>query len=571
MTRTSVFAFFAALVVSFVAYADDSKSPAPLTLDKNGHAAPLVISVVGTNDVHGHVESLPVLGGYLNNLRRVRKNTGGVLLVDAGDMFQGTLESNLFEGEPMVKAYQALGYDAVTLGNHEFDYGPVGPKRSAQTPKDDPQGAVKARVAQARFPVLATNLVTNDGKRPAWKNLKPSIMRTIAGVKVGVIGLLTTDTPFTTFPANFNGLKIAPLVDAVKEEAARLQKLGAQLIVVTAHAGSKCSAFDDPKDVSSCDTNDEIFRLAKGLPEGLVQVIVAGHTHQRIAHQINGIAIIESGNYGKAFGRVDVMIDRAKHTVVETRIFKPQYLCKSEQTVDDKCETFGYEANPVSADKNVEKVLASYLKKAKVETEKPLHVTLPEALPYVRDRESVLGNVVASAILASEASDKGAQAALMNGGGIRSGLPKGELRYKDVYAVMPFDDTPTVAPIKVSELKSVFTRLAAADGSFLYVAGLKITGWCGPKGLVIDIADAQGKALKDDDTVKLAMPEFIAVGGNGIFTNLALTPDMKSAVLIRDAIQNYLIAKKEAVLTETDSRISYPSKRPVNCPVRSKK
>src|SRR5262245_25918512 len=94
----------------------------------------LTISVVATTDLHGGVLArgdrggLALLGGYLRNIRAVRtQDGGGVLLVDSGDMFQGTLESNLNEGAAVVGAYNALGYAAAAIGNHEFDYGPVGP------------------------------------------------------------------------------------------------------------------------------------------------------------------------------------------------------------------------------------------------------------------------------------------------------------------------------------------------------------------------------------------------------------------------------------------------------------
>ncbi len=117
-------------------------------------AAPHVtISLVGTNDLHGHIEALPRLAGYLANLRRARaRDGGGVVLVDAGDMFQGTLESNLGEGAAVVRAYNLLGYDAAAVGNHEFDYGPVGPAPSPRSPADDARGALKARAAEARVP-----------------------------------------------------------------------------------------------------------------------------------------------------------------------------------------------------------------------------------------------------------------------------------------------------------------------------------------------------------------------------------------------------------------------------------
>src|SRR5207237_7198674 len=110
----------------------------------------LVLSIVGTNDLHGHIDALPLLGGYLGNLRRARARDGGaVLLLDAGDMFQGTLESNIGEGAAVVAAYNVLGYAAAAIGNHEFDFGPVGKAATPRTPADDPRGALRARAAEA--------------------------------------------------------------------------------------------------------------------------------------------------------------------------------------------------------------------------------------------------------------------------------------------------------------------------------------------------------------------------------------------------------------------------------------
>ena len=126
----------------------------------------VTLSIIGTNDVHGGIVprdgrgGLAVLGGYAANLRAARARDGGaVLLIDAGDIFQGTLESNLSEGAEVVAAYNALGYAAATIGNHEFDFGPVGSAATPQQPSDDPRGALKQRAAEARFPFLAANLI----------------------------------------------------------------------------------------------------------------------------------------------------------------------------------------------------------------------------------------------------------------------------------------------------------------------------------------------------------------------------------------------------------------------------
>ena len=118
----------------------------------------VLISVIGTNDVHGELLAaersggLTTLSGYVHAIRTARARDGGtVLLIDAGDMWQGTLESNLVEGRSVVEAYNAMGYTAAAIGNHEFDFGPEGEKAIATSEADDPRGALRQRIIEADF------------------------------------------------------------------------------------------------------------------------------------------------------------------------------------------------------------------------------------------------------------------------------------------------------------------------------------------------------------------------------------------------------------------------------------
>src|ERR1044072_167518 len=209
--------------------------------------ASITISVVATTDLHGGVlprgdrGGLAMFGGYLRNIRAARmRDGGGVLLVDSGDMFQGTLESNLNEGEPVVRAYNGFGYSGVAIGNHEFDYGPPGPDETPRTPGEDPRGAVKARAAQARFPFRAANTIEDaTGKPVAWPNVKPSTIVTVRGVKIGLIGVTTIDTRPQTIGSNVFGLTFAPLAPAITREATALRAGGATIVIVMAHAGGR--------------------------------------------------------------------------------------------------------------------------------------------------------------------------------------------------------------------------------------------------------------------------------------------------------------------------------------------
>src|SRR5215216_247040 len=190
----------------------------------------VTISIVATTDLHGGVlprgerGGLAMFGGYVRNLRAARTaDGGGLLLVDSGDMFQGTLESNLNEGAAVVRAYNGLGYAAAAIGNHEFDYGPAGPNETPRAPGEDPRGALKARAAQARFPFLAANTIDSATGAPvAWPNVKPSAVVVVRGVKIGLIGVTTIDTAAQTIAANLPGLTFDPLVPAITREAMSL-------------------------------------------------------------------------------------------------------------------------------------------------------------------------------------------------------------------------------------------------------------------------------------------------------------------------------------------------------------
>ena len=225
-----------------------------------------------------------------------------------GDIFQGTLVSNLSEGAVMVDAFNLLGIDAVAVGNHEFDYGPVGPAVVATAPGEDPLGALKARIAQAQFPFLAANIVeASTGAPPAW--LHGTALRTVEGVRVGIIGLITMDTPTSTNPLNVAGLRFLPLAPVAKAAAKQLRGQGADVVVVVAHAGGRCEDLADPHDLTHCKAGEEIFSMLEELPPGTVDAVVAGHTHRTVGHFVNGTPVIETSALGRSFGLISLELD----------------------------------------------------------------------------------------------------------------------------------------------------------------------------------------------------------------------------------------------------------------------
>lgn len=472
-------------------------------------AAPVEITLVGTSDLHGRLATLPVLGGYLGVLRQ--KNPGGVVLVDAGDMFQGTLESNSNEGEAVIEAYKKLGYDAVAIGNHEFDYGPVGEastvRRNAKPgPESDPRGALKARAAQAAgaFPVLAANLLENDHPLD-WPNVVPSVLVTKQGVRVGIIGVSTLGTLQTTISANVPGMSVVPIADAVAEQARKLREKGAAIVIVAAHAGGECAKHDVPTDLSSCEATSEIFDVAKKLPPGAVQAIVAGHTHKAIAHEVAGIPIIQSSAYGAAFGRVDFKVDPATGKVMSTVIHPPE-------TVAVGASYEGAKPAPAPA---VEQAIAPAVERARAQRAESLQTTLAGPFPAAYRDESALGNLVTSLLLEL---DPGADVAIANGGGLRAELPAGPLTYGALYDALPFDNRKARLTMTGLELRKAFQRNLNSKSGILSIAGARVEGRCEADKLSVDIVlEGRGKAarkLKDEDRVVVTTNEFLATRGD---------------------------------------------------------
>jgi len=493
---------------------------------------PVPITILGTNDLHGHLEMLPLLAGYVGRVRAIREATGGaVLLLDGGDLFQGTLESNLAEGAPVIEAYEALGYDAVTIGNHEFDYGPVGPRATPVDPADDPRGALRARIAEADFPVLNANL-RREGGEPLGIGEVPSVVIERAGVRIGLVGVTTEDTLGTTLHGNVHDLRFVPIAETVAREAERLRtEERASVVIVLAHAGGHCDRRTEPLDLSRCGEDEEIFQVARALPAGSVDAIVAGHTHQFVAHFVNGIAIVESGSYGRAFGRIDLTVDRASGRVLNVQILPAEDLCDERPDPADvaACRRGPYTGHPIEPDAHLSAVVAPAIARAAERRGESLGVEIAERLRHHRNEECPIGNLFVDLMLAGH---PGADAAVMNGGGLRADLPEGSLEYGDLYEAMPFDNRYAVARMRGADLARMIVDNAGHDGSFLSLGGLRAEVRCEGGRRRATLRRPDGREVGDDEELTVLTSDFLATGGDGFFARLRrASPD---AITIED-------------------------------------
>ena len=533
------------------------------------------ISIIATTDLHGQLKTLPWLGGHVKVLRDIRRADGGaVLLVDAGDMWQGTLASNLSEGSAVVRAYNVIGYDAVAIGNHEFDFGPRGPQPVPRRPEDNARGALEAGALEAKFPFLAANITGPDGRRWMPENVRPSIAVTRAGVKVGLIGVTTIRTPEATDPRNLLGLQFTPLAEAIIPEARRLRAEGAAVVIVLSHAGGSCKAWSDPSDVSSCSTASEVFTLASALPPGLVDVIAAGHSHLGVAHRVNGIAVVQAFADGRAFSRVDLQVDRTAGAVRDVRVHPPRFVCRAafpeaaaSQEPAAACAPEMYEGREVTRDVELDRAMRPDLERARATAERRLGVTLSRSYAYSSRVEAPADNLVVDLL---RATTPGVDVAIYNGGGTRSKLDPGPLTYGAVYELVPFDSTLATARLTAGSLARAVAR-ALTRNVLPTISGLSAVASC--DGGTPRVALWRGHLeLGPNEPLSVVTSEFLAAGGSAIFEGMTADFTITQGEPMREAIVRILPSMAGAieagtigVVDKQRPRISLPGPLPLRC------
>ncbi|HXX31021.1 MAG TPA: 5'-nucleotidase C-terminal domain-containing protein [Myxococcaceae bacterium] len=558
-------------------------------------ARPLLrLTIAGTNDWHGWLMphqhrardgsmveegGLPLYAGALDILRT--ETQGRLLVVDAGDVFQGTLVSNLSEGAAMVDAFNALGMQAVAVGNHEFDYGPAGPAPVPQAPGDDPLGAFKARVAQARFPFLGENIVeASTGQHPAW--LGPgTLLEDVGGVLVGIVGLATPETPRTTNPVNVAGLRFLPLAPAVRSAAGRLRAQGADLVVVVAHAGGACDDLHDPHDLSRCDRGQEIFALLEALPPGTVDAVVAGHTHRTVGHFVQGTPVIETSALGRSFGLIELALDPVTRRPLpaETRIEAEIALCERVVEGTARCDADALRSSkplvggtlhgqPLRQDAKLQALLAPSLAAVAELQARPLGVQVPAALHRVARGESPLGSTAADALRRME----GADIAILNPGGLRADLAAGPLTYGRLYETFPFDNAVATLQLRPADIRRLLDAFLAR-GRTPQQSGLRMEIAVCPGGLrLVGLALADGGPLVEGRLYRVVLPDYLARGGDGLEAFMADLPadhvDLgdRRPLNLRDALAADLQKRGEPLVAPRSGRTTLVQGGAARCP-----
>lgn len=474
------------------------------------------LSVMHTNDTHAHLDNIAKRTTAIKQFRAKKPNS---LLLDAGDVFSGTLYFNEFKGQADLKFMNNLGYDAMTFGNHEFDLGSSAEGHQALV--DFIEGAnfpfVSSNVnfsADDRFKGLFSDLISSDPKKGQIYN---GIIKEIDGEKVGIFGLTTAETKDISSPGS---VAFENYIEEANKAVKAFEGKGVDKIIALTHIG-----YDDNQAV------DNDLTLAASV-EG-IDLIVGGHSHTQldqpvvIEKDIQGkekdpTVIVQAYQYSDFLGTVDVKFDNNGKVVKSDG----QLVKVADQQEDPEAAT----------------MLKEYSEKLKEIMNESIGATAKSELPNprtdsegkgvsVRNSETALGNIITDAMLVkAKKYDENVIMALQNGGGIRSGIPAEDITVGEVMTVLPFGNTLATMSVTGAELKEAFETsfksYPSENGGFLHVSGGMVefdsTKPAGERVVSIAYKDKDGNytPMQDDQTYKIATNAFTAKGGDG-FTMFA--------------------------------------------------
>ncbi|WP_372999421.1 5'-nucleotidase C-terminal domain-containing protein [Lutispora sp.] len=431
----------------------------------------VTITIVHTNDTHSRVEAGIGFAKVAAKVKELKAANPNTLVVDAGDTLHGQTFATISKGESIIKVMNAVGYDVMTPGNHDFNYG---------------QDRLVELAGMAQFPIISANLVKADGTTL----LEPYVIKEIGGLKIGIFGLSTPETAYKTNPKNVEGLTFANPVEIAKKIVAELQEKEVDAIIALAHLGI---------DKETVDTS----YLVRDNVEG-IDLIIDGHSHSTldtIDNEGKDTKIVSTGEYNNNLGIVNLIFADGELKTVEPSVFSNE------------------EAAELETDADVIAIIEEVKEENKAITSVVVgktDVELDGVREHVRGGETNLSNLITDAMLAAS----GADMAITNGGGIRASIDVGDITMEEIITVLPFGNYVIVKEYTGAQILAALEHGTAnypeLAGSFAQVAGVTFT---------LDLNEEAGKRVKDvkiggqpldlEKTYKVATNDFMAVGGDG--------------------------------------------------------
>jgi 5'-nucleotidase/UDP-sugar diphosphatase len=477
-----------------------------------------------TNDHHGAV--LPINGqGGLAELaafvKQVRQDNTHVLLVDAGDINTGPALSNMFAAEPDFLAYNMMGYDAATMGNHEFD-------------KD--QAQLLRQIGLANFPFFSSNIKTADGE---FLGGRQYLIKNYGGLRVGIFGITTLRSRVIASPDP--SLVWINEIDAARAAVQALKQEGADLIIGLTHIG-------DVKEGPDHITSPELAAAVPG-----IDIIVDGHSHSffEAPKKAGNTYIVTANEWGKyaGYGRITV-----KDGLLAGFDWRPERINTAEQQ--------SYAPNMAVA-----AILAPYVEKANASLKEVVGEAAEEFVfgnRLTRYQETALGNLVTDANVwyFKTVFNQDIDFAFHNGGNIRAPLPKGPITQESVLTLLPFENYLYIVSLKGSAIIEMFDFIATipqgAGGfpQFSREVRFTIDKTAGQdQGLIRDLSIG-GTPVDPDRTYRFCTNDYLLAGGDG-YTVLTRSEDpFDASLLLSYVVTEYIKAQGGVISPSLDGRLT---------------
>lgn len=483
--------------------------------------------ILHTNDVHGAIAGY----AYITALKADYEAKGAeVILVDAGDYSQGTSYVSVTKGLDAIEMMNAAGYDVVTLGNHEFDYGYT---------------QLKDNMTKAKFKVLCADVFNADGTPIFDANYTYT---TKSGVKVGFFGMETPETQTKANPTKIKGLTFATNDAFTKAAADQVEALkDADVVICLAHLG----VDGESKPYRSTD----LYAAVKG-----IDFIIDGHSHTVMTKGENGEPIQSTGT---AFANIGVIvIDDATKKIESNSLFEIKEDTAKDATV------------AAAAQKIIDRIDKEY---GAVFAKSEVELNGAKAPNGNRDSETNNGDLITDAMVRKILQDKESLTvdadhvvAVTNGGGIRKAINPGDVTKKNINEVLPFGNTVVTIYITGAELLEALEASTYctpdAIGGFPQVSGINYTistavaydanaetypasTYYGPKSINrVTINSINGKEFKADDTYAVITNDFCGGGGDTYYAFAAATAKFDTGIPLDEVVMEYITAELKGVI-----------------------
>ncbi|MFH1220494.1 MAG: bifunctional UDP-sugar hydrolase/5'-nucleotidase [Candidatus Eisenbacteria bacterium] len=499
-----------------------------------GEAKPIDITIMHTNDVHGGIDPTgatfmdeefpPLLGGGASLARladdvrtKAAAEGQGFLLLDTGDIWQGTPVGNYRAGEVVIEFMNRVGYDAWVPGNHEFDAG-----------LDNAFKIFK----MAKFPVLGANIVDKTtGQIPA--PFVPYIIKEAAGVKIGIIGIITEETEFYSTEQNLGNFDLIAVKPVIQKYMAELRPK-VDLIFVLGHIGIPFDVWSAYREMIETGSEQKIrygmnaMELVHYTPG--IDVLIGGHIHVGLEggweDPVTHTICLQTYGRGTGVGVYDLNLDPRTRQIIGYTL--PEADGSIVTLYEDE-----YWPKP-----EISEFLSEKIDSAEVGMDQPIGRALVD-LTRVGVGESVLGNLVTDAM--GEAVD--ADVAFTNLGGIRANIHMGVITARDVFNAVPFENRLVYYDMTGSFLKLVLEWRVKGMRQGAYVSGIKIVySRALPDFDRLTLLTVGGKPWDPDSLYRVATTDFIASGNIGLEILTQIDPKYvhKTDILVKDAIVDYI-------------------------------